>query len=353
MNELLKKNIENRANSLYHYFSDLAENQKEPSYHVTSQATKFEFVIRENDEINGKAWCENDVDHVEINSGVIELFYHYFTAVMEHDKVNFLRPLNLDKDESILKEYSYEGIFFNNGIAEIFDSKIIDDGKAKLLGIFTSRFIVLHELGHVFNGHCSFLKNELHIGDLQFIPMYFENTKGQLNRKNALDFRTLEMDADAFAATQSILHVILLYMEVDEQVDVKIDRESLFYWWAFAVHSHFLICEDRFMDQEYNKEMTHLPSSARWCLVCNLTIDVIDLSDFLPEDKEKMKNLIMRGAIDAEIKFNSIKLTNYNWIDETINNFHFIEYTEEVNRNWDKLRDRLQKYARLTLYGKA
>ncbi|QSX04786.1 hypothetical protein JYG23_08705 [Sedimentibacter sp. zth1] len=77
---------------------------------------------------------------------------------MEQDKNAMLQAFNFENEEDELKKISYERAFFKKGKIEIFDSKIIDDAKAKLLGIFVTRFIILHELGHILNGHCKLCK---------------------------------------------------------------------------------------------------------------------------------------------------------------------------------------------------
>lgn len=347
MDKLLEKDLIYRANSLYEYFQNLIKECRPYKWY----ASTFEFEIKDNKEINGKSWCEKDKDHIEINRGVIELYYNYFAIVMEHDKVNFLRYLNITKDDDELKKISYEGVFFRDGEVEIYDSKLVDDKKAKLLEIFVSRFIILHELGHVLNGHCVFLANKCNVTGLKYIPVYYSGNEVLLNEESALDIRTLEMDADAFAATQSILHVLFLYKNFESQVEIKMKPHDIFYWWSFAVRSHFLMCEDQFMDNNYYKKMTHLPSNARWTLIYNSTLEVIGSCNLIDQEKKMFKALITKGAIDAEGKFNSIKFSDYNWINEIAKNRQFSNYRDEVNINWEKLKGQLQKYARLPLFG--
>lgn len=344
MNELLKKDLINRANNLYEYFTNLITTQGSSDTYTA----KLEFVIRDSNEINGKSWCENDIDHVEITSGVIDLYYDYFTILIKEDTYNLLQHLNINKDEKVLREYSIEGISYHDGIPVVFDSKIIDDKKAKMLGIFISGFIVLHELGHIFNGHCKFV-NELYLEGPKYIAMYADEVEEKISHENALDRRTLEMDADMFATTQSLIHLMFLYDDFDNQVEIRIEPEDLFYWWSFAIRSHFLTCQDRFSDHQYSKARAHLPSVARWSMVCASAIEIIDMHDIFSRQKEKFIRLIIQGAQDAEIKFNNIKCAEYNWINEINNSSLFREYNDEVNLNWNKIRSRLQKYTRLPL----
>ncbi|MGN0350400.1 MAG: hypothetical protein ACI4ES_02025, partial [Roseburia sp.] len=80
-------------------------------------------------------------------------------------------------------------------------------------------------------------------------------------------------------------------------------------------------------------------------------IEVIDFCDIIEQEKKMFKELITKGAIDAEVKFNCIKYSNYVWVNEIDNNRQYINYKNEVNRNWEKLKIQLQEYARLPLFG--
>ena len=49
----------------------------------------------------------------------------------------------------------------------------IVDGKAKLLEIFVSRFIILHELGHILNGHCKLLASKDNLTGMNYICLLY------------------------------------------------------------------------------------------------------------------------------------------------------------------------------------
>lgn len=347
MDELLEKDLIRRANSIYEYYQNLIKENFSHRWYLSD----LEFEIKDSKEINGKSWCMDDKDHIEINKGVIELYYNYFVTVMENDKIEFFHLLNITKEDDELKKMSYEGVLFRNGKLEIYDNKLVDDGKAKLLEIFVSRFIILHELGHILNGHCKLLASKDNLTGMNYIPFYYYKNEKFLDEKSALDIRTLEMDADAFAATQSIVHVLYLYKNFESQVKIKMEPKDIFYWWSFAVRSHFLMCEDQFMDNAYYKTMTHLPSSARWSLIYLSALEVIGSCDMIEQEKKEFKELIIKGALNAEVKFNNIKFSMYSWIKEIDSNMQYANYRDEINSNWVKIKTQLKKYSRLPLFG--
>ena len=86
---------------------------------------------------------------------------------------------------------------------------------------------------NIWNGHCKWVTSITN-GQLDFIPMYYVD-KNEMNEKQALDIRTLEFDADAFAVTQSMVHIIFLYNNFEKKVDIKATASLVFFfWWRFA-----------------------------------------------------------------------------------------------------------------------
>lgn len=349
MHNELVNDLKERAQSIYGYMSGLAQEYMPQNWYKSQMV----FEIKENNEINGKSWCAENEDHIEINYGVIDLYVKYFEEVMKLKTTSVLQILEPDLDEEGLNNYSYEGIFFKDGKGIIFDSKWIDNKMSKMLEIFVSRFIFLHELGHVFNGHCKLVAAQK-FSQMSFMPMYYDDSfEKKIKEKEALDIRTMEMDADAFAVTQSMRHLLYLYKNFETEVEIKAMKpQELFYWWSFSIRSHFLVCEDGCLDKEYDKRMTHLPSNDRWILIFFSAIKMCKYFKVSEEEKKIFEHEITRGADEAEKVFNRLKYTNYNWKEEAKSNFQWVEYCDEINRNWDKLRIQLDEYSRLPLYEK-
>lgn len=350
MDKLLETDIINRVKSIYDYMQVHIKNYKPEKWYKS----QLEFKIKKDKEINGKAWCDNDIDHIEINSGVIDLYYDYFSKILEQDKNTILKIIiNKELEDDELKEMSYEGIIYKKGIPIIYDSKLVDDSKAKLLEIFVSRFIVTHEIGHILNGHCKLLASKSQ-KETHFIPMYYTANSGSMSSQEALDRRTMEMDADAFATTQSMLHVLYLYSDFDRQVKIKMmEPKDIFYWWAFAIRSHFLVCQDRFVDNRFHEKMTHLPSNARWIMILTTALDLLPQYNITDQEKKCFREKIIQGATEAEIKFNNIKFTKYDVFNEITENKDFETYRSEVNYHWERMKSLLLEYSRLPLFNES
>lgn len=331
-----------RANHLHDYYDKKVADRKRKNL-------KFEFVIKDSEKINGKSGCEADFDYIELNRGVIELYYNYFENVLNDRLLSQLKYFGIDKSEDEMLKMSYEGIVWKNKEAHIYDSKVLDYKKIYLLDTFVARFIVLHELGHIYNGHCTYLAQNKEEYQADYMPLYMNAMQEKRKtEEECLDIRTLEMDADAFAATQSLLYLFYLYENYEREVDSSIARNDLFYLWSFAIRSHFLMTEDLFADQMYYKKMTHFPSCARWAMIMTICFELIQ--KYVMQDiREEFLVALAKGVKQAELTFNKIKYTNYNWEREITDNQDYINYKDEVDENWKKLKEKVSRYARFPL----
>jgi len=313
------------------------------------------FYIKEDARLGGKAWCKNKADHILINSGVLDNFYEYFFRISTSQTKNILKISNaLDEDEM---EGSYELLKFEHGQAIMLDSKEIDKKLAGLLTIFVSRFILTHELGHLLNGHCAYICTAYEHEDMQYIPMFDENRNTKSGTISPLDYRTMEMDADAFAATDSFRNLIHLYECFEDRVDVGLNLRpmELFHWWSFAIRSHFLISQRILKDEEYRADRTHLPSVARWSLIWGSISGLIENGIYKinyrdGDDEQKLVQSLVHGCLYAEARYNDQFKTHYHFVEEIAGNEEYLHYVNEVQENWKTLRQKLMPYARLPLY---
>ncbi len=343
--------IQKRAFDIYEQYQYLMKEILKNKTDISKY--KLNFYIKETAKIGGKAWYEKNTDNIQIYKGIIDNFYDYFYSFTKMQSKSFLEKLHFNYEDD--NEVSFEFLKFDdNGKSTIFDSKIIDNKLAGLLTIFVSRFIITHELGHLLNGHCEFI-NSKDKKNIQYIPMFEKDNNQTTKAISPLDFRTLEMDADAFATTDNFRNLILLYERFEEKVDrdLNIKPIDLFYWWSFAIRSNFLINQRILNDEEYNADKTHLPSVARWILILGSMLNLIDtykINYRVGDNKEKLLQSLTNGFIYAEKCYNKCFYTNYNCIEETINSVDYRNYATATQKNWENLRDELDKFSRLPLY---
>lgn len=123
-------------------------------------------------DFNAVAMTWRSQDYIGINFGVVRFFF------------NFLQALWIDSPEAPWLEHgeNRRDLFW-------FQFRIC------------LYFIFCHELGHIWHGHTSYISQKKHpyISEIEAFP---------LSNEESLDRRTLEMDADAFAATNLLLQVV-------------------------------------------------------------------------------------------------------------------------------------------------
>lgn len=337
MDKELLKDIENRAYSIYDLYQE----------RVADYNKKLKMKVIENDNYGGRTWSTLENDIIEIYSGTIYVCFEYFSSVTRlktGEIINFLFKNEKDIDK---KNLSYEAIIFDDGKYKLLDSKNRDTKLATLLTIFCARFILSHEIGHLFNGHCDYVRSESKF--LKYLPMVPQNEMVIDEEITALDYRTLEMDADAFAATDSYQELIILYNFFEEKVDLELNirPKDLFFWWAFAIRSQTLITQD-LEKKDCFKDMPNLPSVVRWTKISGVFLKCLESGIWKiqykkGDNEDALLQEFVNGCKDAERIFNEINNTDYDWIKEIQNSHLYDEISEEVHDNWLKLREKLEK----------
>lgn len=345
--EKLYKDVKERAKFIYQEYQHpiFRENGKEISNYT------LEFNLKEDLSIGGKAWSKNNLDNIQINKGVIDNYFIYFHSFRTGQTEKFLEKISNETNF----ETSYEFIKFNeNGEVKHFDSKVIDTKLASLLTIFVSRFIITHELGHLLLGHCEYL-NSKEQDENQYIPMFEKNNNENTKNVSALDFRTLEMDADAFATTDNFRNLLILYKKFNEKVDsdLNIEPKELFYWWSFAIRSNFLITEYMETGKKYRPEAKHLPSVARWILILGSIEKNINYSNINfrnGDTKSEIFKQILMGFQFAEKEYSKHASEVFDCLKETDGDADFVKYVTDIENNWENLRNELNRFSRVLLY---
>ena len=345
MDSIFYNDLEKRAYSIYEQYQE--------EFSINNKELKMK-VINSNC-YGGRTWSTGESDNIEIYSGTINMCYEYFSAVMRIKTGEIVSILLENQKDINEKFFSYEALFFDDdGNCRLIDSKIRDSRIVGLLIIFCARFVLVHEMGHLFNGHCEYVKKESSL--LSYLPMVLKK-KEVINEKiTALDYRTMEMDADSFAATDTYKSLIVLYNLFEEKVDSELNIRpiELFYWWSFAIRSQSLITQD-LEKNHYYKEMLNLPSVIRWANISGVFLKCLESRMLKIEyrkgdNEEVLLQQFLNGCQDAERIFNEIKHTEHNWIEEIKNGSLYDEFGRDIHNNWRKLRKKLEHYSRLPLY---
>lgn len=322
---------------------------------IKTKGLKFQFV--EDSEVNACAFLRDNYDYMRINTGTLVTIYSLLHSAFSNPNV-FPNIGDARKETGC----QVNGFFDSQKKQILFDSVPIDENRkmiSEFASLLATRFIAMHELGHLLNGHTHY------IGTLKsnyYIEMIVKEKLSKISNKidisYALDRRTMEMDADAFAATNSMTNLIGLFQN-KESFNLIFDHMEnpyqIFELWSFVIHLIFMEFE-RYAESDYSKYCYYLPNSARELLCHSSAINALEAqrnSGYFScsrEEVELIENYMIKGIQRAENYFNSVYNTDFNFIVKILDP-KFIDYVDEVQNHWNnKLRHNLQKFSRALLY---
>lgn len=337
------------------YFS-IIKSIVEGIYENNFDLRKFEFYFRDDSSVNACADYDkqSDYDILKVNTGtIIEIIALMKTAFAQRNILCNFGNANEEKNAIYIGKHIYR----NNKHELIFSTQntIVDPCRENLsfyVALMAMRFVFAHEVGHIVNGHTRLMK-DMYMNSKIYMRMEKSNNIAQY----CLDRRTLEMDADAAAATSSIDNILMLYnQEKAELEDMQIyDIEDLLELWGFSIACVFLLFELG-CKTNYDLKSYYLPNDARYLLVIDaarhtlLSYNRNKVMSYTV-DVEIYDRAVAKGLIEAEKLFRLFgkDLTLYKSL---INNSETLEhFTNEVNDNWDNnLRVRLEQYSRTVLF---
>ncbi|WP_258876748.1 hypothetical protein [Fusobacterium polymorphum] len=219
-----------------------------------------------------------------------------------------------------------------------------EKSKANILMNFmieiSCKFLIFHELGHIYNGHLLFLENEQYTDE---------------------DLKILEWNADDFATTKILelrAHpntVIFLNNLVKESIILSLEHLGLIIFKAIAI----VLNLSNIGYKERREEKKHIPRRLRLPIVI---INLIKIFDYLNYEKNKfcseklsdIKDDIIKKCFHEEIPinnflndcFNSEKWNQENNLEEL--NIKNIENTLKIEEKYKKeIEEKLKKYTRM------
>ena len=341
-------------NSYFSIFKNITEDiyNRRPQKDMSEELI---FAYSEDTQINASARRDDGKDYLTVNVGTLLYVYVYMkTALSDKDVFFDIGNIELENNNNVFGKFDKDcrQLLFSNGPIDPVRSMMVN-----YLSMFAIKFIVGHELGHILNGHCDFIKESYAVPEIKMISLYNNGNEIQY----ALNRRTLEMDADAAAMTASIDNIIELYKSLKKGDFIEFgrmlpDSKYLFKLWGFAINSVFLIFED-VISTQYSRGAFYLPNRARAALAFNAGFNMIDSEIknriFVCDDSEQseIKSSIGDGINYSIIYHNRKYKKEYQYFNSVTSEANYKKFTSEVLTNWDvQLRERLEKYARSPLY---
>ena len=307
----------------------------------------FDFV--RNNSFNASSCYEDKECRISIDKTAIDILHFYFSQVTDE----YFKKINekFTSNQEDAYSFSFETVIFKkNGIVFCSDSKNEKQNLTEALIYFSLQFMIAHELGHIFNGHCEYKKSLSFNQNSRFQIFEPETANKKSTGLSPLDQRTLEYDADAFATTDNFRFLL-------QEVISNPSQLGIIYWWSFAITSLFLkIGSIQMATSSPTTDMRYLTSSMRWRTIYEIVETIIHTEDYNIKynDEEfikRIEKLLFFGSLDAEKYFKEINVeSNLSYISDAINSKYDNNYFTEIQNNWNTLYKKLQPYAHLPLF---
>jgi len=311
------------------------------------------FYYRYNDTMNATARVRSGFDEIVINTGTITQMRSWiFSAFSTKGVLRYCGDSSKENNVESNASFDYE----NKDIIQ--SEPPIDESRRKFAeytALFGIRFICMHELGHLLNGHAALFSELYGFKEIEMRQLA-KDFKLNPNNGYALDRRTIEMDADAFAVTQDIVNLDgIIKNNVAEILDLLPNPYTVYHLWAFAVQSFFLLLEKSEFS-EYNDYMWYLPNVGRQRMnigAAMTTVDMLMDARIMDVEPLKKRNILLNieaGIREAQLFFNMNKNTEFDYLEGMDDDVEYNKYFDEVLEHWDtSMKQRLSKYARSNL----
>ncbi len=327
--------------SAYNYYENylkkIEKKVKLQNYNVQITNKNLDFQYTHSFNINATAFIKDSKEYIKIGEGVIVRIYHMFSELLVH---NTFSQFNLDEVKECVNlhlKFENDGIIENEIIYRLPDNdkrKIL----AEYLSMFATKFVILHELGHHYNGHVLYCKEKFQIEELQ------------INETNSIIgpilSQTFEMDADAFAICQLAREIIDI-IKNDKRIKTVIkDNKDILGLFFYSMYCLFFILangEERF---DNLKDKYYIPITLRYCYI------IEHLKAYFERyEKELFMNIDFDNVNDKYTKMANAeyRLTFMSGKKRDIDLDGLINSKEHYNilRNcWKEIRNQLEKFAR-------
>jgi len=263
-------------------------------------------------------------DFIGIHAGLVEIIRNAFNRIINSRR--FMPEFLVGFGEGGLQ---FGAVDLVSMAADLYVEEP-SDSKRKSLSDFMQkvalRFFVLHEFGHIWNGHTSFDNKEVH--QLKVISEL--RAAGSVEER-AIEDQTLEMDADAFA-----VGLVLEHAESGDDYELPIipDLEQIrpgasrIFFALVSLYYAFRIFDVNTFQEDDYKNLDHPPIPARIDAIMNTAVAYLN---------EKMGWEIGQAA---GIVLISARMSEKNYIDVTGKNkeeFDTSIYTNDLYEPYRKL----------------
>lgn len=290
---------------------------------------------------DGESYHEDGVDHVIINDGVvITTFEVFYNILSRYPILPYLSPTPAALGYNLIYNFNNEQYQTTINFPIDRERRII----AEYMAMFAIKFIILHEIGHHYNGHI--LYRDSLVQNITKLNTFTNNLAK--SHKELLDLQTMEMDADAFAISRLIDETLILISNDTRLFSILKCVDDIYVIFIIAIQTLFLIFKKEQKTEEDHWYSPYFPTFPRGCinLDCAKTNIAFKAKGIITPDK--FVELTNSSFIAAEKYFYSLYGVNH-YQDAIDYEESMSAHIKEVEKNWVLLREKLIPFARVRL----
>jgi hypothetical protein len=277
--------------------------QKHPRQRSSAPPVYFDYV--NSAEFNAAATTEGDVDFIAINASVVPFLYALFGRLLCFRAVYpSLGDVTKENSEGLKlipgPLVSFQGMFPEG-------RSVGPEDPTRSFAAFTLTrhafdFLILHELGHLRQGHCA-------LSRLNGRPKLVELVNKDAVEADLTTDQCLEMDADAFATNALIDHVVSMAAASYEEPfgkEMFADLERSLGYWLFAIFSMWhCFVPDEWIDVDRLHSFTHPPARLRQTIILR-NVDAVLRDRGHHGIAEKLSEIARAAVQNVEVGFSNL-----------------------------------------------
>jgi hypothetical protein len=309
-------------------------------------------------EVNAIVRKEGDIYFIGLFYGTLLLLYEIFRRMLANP--NVLVEAGESAKEQLSKkilnaQYTNFEHFFN-AVMPAKGSMPIDPVRAELANYLASEaimFLLLHEYGHIVNGHVDALNSLQPKKSFEEQLANILSTNSEVEISHIMFRQTCEYDADAWA-NNILLQFIKARVSGAAIVStliqfVRESHEAAIYYYNFAIYVYWRLFGMEYENGRNLLHSTHPPSGIRQHFIMALIHTIFE--SYGIEYANKIGMQCSSSLFEAEKAFNEISERGFNplGITTTYKQKAHTDHIEILSDNWTNVRPILEPYAYVKL----
>ncbi|MFS0555241.1 hypothetical protein [Brevibacillus sp. 179-C9.3 HS] len=327
---------------IYDYYKDYAIglvqffNDDANSYNKRANQYQFIYDYLVNPEINAGAAINDHQEKIILTEGLILKIYELFYTMnaVYHTVGPFSREPSTLYNLNIVSKFGPDRkINVKFPVSSNKDCNIV----AEYMAMLAIKFVIAHEVGHLYNGHCHYRQAV----SKKTSSAFMLHNNGDLDIP-VMELYAMEINADEFAMCRLIEIVINQLYKDNNLLSVISNKRDIFKILGFSIHGLFSILEYEQLHKKIQRNQSHPPLIIR-------KMFAFEAARIQALNRASELAVVIDGLYEGIIHCEKILAKIYHNETLTIDKIVDPENEHQMNNiieTWSKLMTKMEKYSR-------